>query len=333
MDGTLDLSFEAFQDLDNIPTARGRGWLASDLNRDDWTVKMTNEGKKEIASMVNEMVAKPLPTLLRKPSQFDISELANIYNKAKNICDHGVGFAVIDRLPLDDFTIEQMVNVYWTLGQYMGMNVAQKWDGTMIYDVTDTGKKFGYGVRGSATSVELVFHTDNAFGVSVPDYVGLLCKRPAKVGGLSRFCSLYTVHERMEDKYPSELRRLYQPVHFDRQAEHASNKAKTSLAPMFTWRDNKLRCRANSSLVRKGYQVGGHEMDNLLQDALNAIEEVTASEDLWIEAPLSRGNVQYLNNHELGHYRSNFIDYDDQSKKRHLFRLWHRVSGEIHYDG
>ena len=82
MDGTLDLSFEAFQDLDNIPTARGRGWLASQLNRDDWTVKMTNEGEKEIASMVNEMVAKPLPTLLRKPSQFDIPELANIYKKA-----------------------------------------------------------------------------------------------------------------------------------------------------------------------------------------------------------------------------------------------------------
>ena len=74
-------------------------------------------------------------------------------------------------------------------------------------------------------------------------------------------------------------------------------------------------------------------MDNLLQNALDAIDEVTASEDLWIEAPLTRGDVQYLNNHELGHYRSDFIDDDDQSKKRHLFRLWHRASGGIHYDG
>ena len=101
----------------------------------------------------------PFQHYSRKPSQFDIPELANVYKKAKNICDHGVGFAVIDKLPLDDFAIEQMVDVYWTLGQYMGQNVAQKWDGTMVYDVTDTGKKFGYGVRGSATSVELVFHT------------------------------------------------------------------------------------------------------------------------------------------------------------------------------
>ena len=64
--GHLDLSFEAFQDLDNIPTTRGRGWLASSLNKDDWTVKMSDDGNKEIASMINEMVAKPLPTLLQK---------------------------------------------------------------------------------------------------------------------------------------------------------------------------------------------------------------------------------------------------------------------------
>ena len=188
-----------------------------------------------------------------------------------------------------------MVNVYWTLGNLMGPNVAQKWDGTMIYDVTDTGKKYGYGVRGSATNVELVFHTDNAFGISVPDYVGLMCKYPAKQGGLSRFCSLYTVHWRMENKYPNELRRLYQPVYFDRQAEHAIGEAKTSFAPMFSWKNGKLRCRANSSLVRKGYQVGKIEMDTVLENALEAIDEVTSSTDLWIEAPLSRGEIQYLN--------------------------------------
>ena len=80
-----------------------------------------------------------------------------------------------------------MLDIYWVLGQLMGQNVAQKWNGTMIYDVTDTGKKFSYGVRGSATKVELMFHTDNAFGINVPDYVGLLCKHPAKSRGLSRF--------------------------------------------------------------------------------------------------------------------------------------------------
>ena len=333
MDGSVDLSFESFKDIGNIPSTQGMGWLASELKQEDWTVSLNSMAIKEIASMVDRTRRNPLPTLLLKPEQFEIQELQIAYEKAKAICDRGAGFAVIDKLPIDDFEIDDMVNVYWTLGHLMGPNVAQKWDGTMIYNVTDTGKKYGYGVRGSATNVELVFHTDNAFGISVPDYVGLLCKYPAKKGGLSRFCSLYTVHSRMEDKYSDELRRLYQPVYFDRQAEHAIGGAKTSYAPMFSWKNGKLRCRANSSLVRKGYQIGEIAMDTILKNALEAIDEVTSSADLWIEAPLSRGEIQYLNNHELGHYRSDFVDHDDDSIKRHLYRLWHRASGDQTYDG
>ena len=75
-----------------------------------------------------------------KPEQFEIPVLQSAYEKAKAICDQGAGFAVIDKLPIDVFEIEDMVNVYWTLGHLMGPNVAQKWDGTMIYNVTDTGK-------------------------------------------------------------------------------------------------------------------------------------------------------------------------------------------------
>ncbi|MEL0024290.1 MAG: TauD/TfdA family dioxygenase [Alphaproteobacteria bacterium] len=333
MDGVIDLTNEAVDPAKGIPTVGERGWLAKDVKAEDWTVTLSADALAEIEQMVVSMRDNPLPTILRRPEQFDIPHLQKAYEKARAICDSGVGFAVIDRLPVDDFPIAEMVDVYWTLGHFMGPNVAQKWDGTMIYDVTDTGKKYGYGVRGSATNVELVFHTDNAFGVRVPDYVGLMCKYPAKQGGLSRFCSLYTVHRRMEAKYPEALKRLYEPMHFDRQAEHAEGAAKTSLAPFFSWSNGKLRCRANSSLVRKGYDVCGVQMDMALEEALVAIDDVTSSADLWIEAPLERGQVQYLNNHELGHYRSEFEDSDDPATKRHLFRLWHRHDGGITYDG
>ena len=65
------------------------------------------------------------------------------------------------------------------------------------------------------------------------------------------------------------------------------------------WQQTAVR-RANSSLVRKGYQVHGSEMDAGLVDALRAVDDVTSSADLWIEAQLERGQVQYLNTHELG---------------------------------
>jgi alpha-ketoglutarate-dependent taurine dioxygenase len=203
----------------------------------------------------------------------------------------------------------------------------------MIYDVTDTGQEFGYGVRGSATSVELNFHTDNAFGMRVPDYVGLFCEHAAESGGLSRFCSLYTVHKRLQASFPKQLQRLFKPMLFDRQAEHHQNAPKTAWAPFFSWKNGRLRCRANTSLVRKGYQVADAPMDQTLIEALDAVEHVTASPELWVEAPLARGQIQYLNNHELGHYRSSFEDSADPAKRRHLYRLWHRQNGSINYDG
>ena len=79
----------------------------------------------------------------------------------------------------------------------------------MLYDVTDTGQPFGHGVRESRTNVKLPFHIDNAFGTAVPRYVELMCIRPAKEGGISRFCSLCELHDRLLAHHPRALERLY----------------------------------------------------------------------------------------------------------------------------
>ena len=144
---------------------------------------------------------------------------------------------------------------------------------------------------------------------------------------------MYTVHERLQQRYPAQLARLYEPMLFDRQKEHAADAPKVLLAPFFSWRSKMLFARANTSLVRKGYEVAGIPIDSALKDALNAVTEICDSDDLWYEAPLERGHIQYLNNHEVAHYRSEFEDFDTPEKKRHLYRLWHRQSGNVSYDG
>jgi alpha-ketoglutarate-dependent taurine dioxygenase len=330
----LDLSHEVMEPpaaLDG--NALQRAWVAEELSGHPWVIEIDQSALDDMHRLIREMRAKPLPLLLRTPHGFDIPSLRILSEKAKNLLDQGIGFVVFDRLPIDDYEIDDILACYWVLGQLLGPTVAQKWDGTMIYDVTDTKRAYSYGVRGSATNVELVFHTDNAFGRRVPDYVGLLCKYPAVSGGLSRFCSLYSVHERLAEQHPDALRRLYKPMYFDRQAEHDVGAPKTSFAPFFSWWEGRLRCRANSSLIRKGYDVAGEVMDDDLEVALRAVDQVTSADDLWVEAPLERGQVQYLNNHELGHYRSEFVDGDDPATKRHLYRLWNRSEGDRTYDG
>lgn len=334
MAGFLDLTHEVVEPRANVKlVARRKAWLSHDLADQEWVIEIDPPALAEIDQLIASMKANPLPLVLRTPDGMDIPHLRGLYAAAKEKLDHGIGFVVLDKIPIDAHDIDDIVACYWVLSQLLGPTVAQKWDGTMLYDVTDTKKAYGYGVRGSATNVELVFHTDNAFGRRVPDYVGLLCKYPAASGGLSRFCSLYSVHQRLLEDYPEALSRLYRPMHFDRQAEHESGAPKTSFAPFFSWHDGRLMCRANSSLVRKGYEIAGADMDDDLKAALKAVDDVTSAPDLWVEAPLVRGQVQYLNNHELGHYRSHFVDSEDPEKKRHLYRLWHRVEGDRTYEG
>jgi alpha-ketoglutarate-dependent taurine dioxygenase len=308
-------------------------WLAADIGRDDFVLELSATVRDEIDRLAEFIEANPLPVLYRRVDDFDLPACRQLMTSMKSILDDGVGFAVLDRLPMDAYPLDTLLQVYWLLGQLVGRPVAQKWNGQMIYDVRDTGAAYAYGTRGSYTSVELVFHTDNAFARMVPDYVGLFCRNPARKGGVSRFCSLYSVHQRMLEQHPDELQRLYRPMLFDRQQEHREGAAPVCYAPYFSWRNERLFARANSSLVRKGYEVAGESMDAELAAALDAIDEVCAAAELWYEAPLERGQVQYLNNHEVGHYRSAFEDYDDPERKRHLFRLWHREAGSPSYDG
>ena len=85
--------------------------------------------------------------------------------------------------------------------------------------------------------------------------------------------------------------------------------------------------------MHKGYKLAKKEMDHELEDALESLANVVSSTDLWIEDPLERGQLQFLNNLNLVHFRSHFNDNEDLACKRHLYRTWHRNHGARSYDG
>jgi len=309
-----------------------KAWLKKDINREDWLFKLDNDALSEL-----DQIAQTLQPN-NKPQQLDIEnyhlpKCEALFKEIRQTLDHGIGFAVADRLPVDKYQPEILVQLFYLLGTFIGRPVAQKHNGEMVYSVKDTGRALQYGVRGSWTNVELNFHTDNAFGSAPPEYVGLCCRHPAKSGGISRFCSLYALHNKLQEVNPNALQRLYQPMYYDRQKEHDENAPPVTWAPFFTWHNDRLNARANTSLVRKGYEVAGVIIDEELTVALNTLDQVSAEPQFWYEAALEKGQIQYLNNSEVGHYRSEFVDFEADNKKRHLYRLWHRDTGSVNYHG
>jgi len=330
---SLDHGFEENPQRLNTRIDSGLAWYGAEIDPGRCLLRLDAEAMADVQALAQQLQRAPLPLLLRHPRDFELGGLPRIMARARHNLVAGPGVAVIDALPITDLGDEVAMEVFWILGQLINPAVAQKWDGTMLYDVHDTGADYGYGVRGSYTNVELVFHTDNAFAAAPPDQVGLLCLRPALRGGISRFCSLYTVHNLLLERYPRQLERLYQCLLWDRQAEHAATEPKLLRAPMFRYDDQALQVRANVSLVRKGYALAGQEPDRETSEALEALEDITADPALWFELPIARGQMQYLNNREIAHYRSRFEDSDEPHLKRHLLRTWHRQSGRRCYDG
>ena len=236
-----------------------------------------------------------------------------------------------------DYPLEVAVEIYWLLGQYIGRPVAQKWNGEMIYNVRDTGQ--------NSTSMACVDRIPRWSSFFIPTmHSPEWCRttsgccaaiRRRKAGSAGSAASTRCTRECWNVTRMRTCSRLYQPMYFDRQKEHAEGAPPVCLAPYFSWNGDRLNARANSSLVRKGYEVAGEVHGYCLfgRRAGRHRRPSAASEEIWYEAPLERGQIQYLNNHEVGHYRSAFRDHDDPDKKRHLFRLWHRERGSACYDG
>ena len=74
-------------------------------------------------------------------------------------------------------------------------------------------------------------------------------------------------------------------------------------------------------------------MDNETAAALSAVQSVFDQSELHVELGFEPGQIQYVNNREIGHCRTAFVDHDAPDERRHLIRVWLRAFGDRGYNG
>ena len=142
--GSLDLSRQLPPVMLEEPVRGSRAWAAPDLTSEDWTIQLSENTLKEIHAIAETIRNHPLPDFLRGPEDFEIPLLKEIASSAKSILDQGCGFCVMEPFLLDSLDDQEQVECFRIFSQLLGRPVAQKWDGTMMYDVTDTGQPNSY---------------------------------------------------------------------------------------------------------------------------------------------------------------------------------------------
>jgi len=308
-------------------------WRGDALGAEEGVVRPDQACLAELDAVVKEIRANPLPTLMMTPDLFDLPACRAMMAAANKEIREGLGFVIIDRLPIDDYTRDEAVALYWLLSSMIARPVAQSWDGKMIYDVRDKGKPPGNGVRPDVTNVRQNFHTDNSYNLCAPHFLGLLCLQTAKSGGISRLISFAAAHNEMRRRHPDLLRRLYKPFYFDRQREHAPDDVMTTYHPMFENHDGELVARLSHRQVVYGYELEGKELDSEGKAALDAFETILNEASMWKDFFFESGQIQLLDNRRCGHCRTGFEDYPEPERRRHLVRLWLRDSGRTFYHG
>lgn len=308
-------------------------WTRDSLSADDGMIVLDPDAQAEIREIADILTQNPVPVLALRPEDFEMPACRRLMVRAATVLRDGVGFVLIDRLPVEEIGRETATAVYWLLCSLISRPVAQKWDGRMVYDVRDTGKKPGNGVRPDITNVEQNFHTDNSYNLCPPDYVALLCLQTAKEGGVSSIVSFATAHNEMRRRHPDLLERLYRPYWFDRQREHAPDDAKILFHPLFEADGGRLLARLSHFQVVNGYKLAGEAIDPEGLEALEALEAIMNEKGLAKDFFFERGQIQIVDNRRCGHRRTEFRDYPEPERKRHLVRLWLRGWGRPFYNG
>ncbi len=308
-------------------------WDRASLSESDGIIELDDASRRELDLVVETLRENPLASELLEATAFELDACRRLMAKARSILDHGVGFVIIDRLPLGTYSRTEATAAQWLLSQLIARPVAQNWAGKLIYDVRDFGKPPGNGVRPDVTNAEQHFHTDNSYNLCPPDYVSLLCLQPAKEGGVSSIVSFYSVFNRMLRTAPELIGRLFEPYLFDRNREHAPEAPPVISHPLMEMEGGTLRCRLSHGHVINGYRMAGMPLDPIGEDALFALEETMRqpafTRDFFFEA----GQIQILDNRRIGHRRTGFVDHAEDDRKRHLVRLWLRERGRRFYNG
>jgi alpha-ketoglutarate-dependent taurine dioxygenase len=305
------------------PVVGPKAWRADSV-RDGgpWSYPLPEGVAGDLCRLARGLAAGDRPLVETRLPEADRAAWAGAFRPVRDELENGRGFAIVEGPPGDALSASERMALYWVVGQLLGTPFAQNVEGTLLYDVRDYGRDVSQGARFSVTSAESSFHTDNSFGEEVLDYVGLLCLRTAKTGGLSQQVSGLAAHNELLATDPEALETLYRPFHVDRRGGVRPGESPTIRQPVIERDGDELIFRYLRYWIEAGHQKAGEPLSDAQSHALDALDRALNRPELRAEFMLSPGDMYFINNRWILHNRTAFEDHDDPDRRRHYVRLW-----------
>lgn len=301
-------------------TSRG-AWMGRDLARsDDWLVPLTDEHQHELRGFAAEAKAKGVGLADIREDTFEYRSLKPLVESIESEVENGLGLVVLRGLDLEGVSPEDAGLMYFAIGTALGRPIQQNAQGHLLGHIQDTGRDITKdpGVRGYQTCIALPFHTDTS-----TDLLCLLCYRKARSGGMSSLAPLLTIYGRVLEEAPELIDTLYERFHYDcREEEHPDGGPFYSRAAASVC-GGKLSLRHNSGYAKSAQRHEGcPRLTEAQRRVMDLIDRLTFDPEIRFDVHLEEGDMLFLNNYQVAHARTEFEDYEEPERKRHLMRLW-----------
>lgn len=296
-------------------------WRGPELaNANEWIVRFSPQTLAEIETALRLVQQRGLALRDITAADFPLPTFATTLAEVEHDLHRGRGFVVFRGLPLEQYSDEDATMIFWGIGAHFGSPASQNAFGDLLGHVRDQGYseyKSLANVRGYQTRAKLAFHTDSV------DMVALLCLRGAKAGGASSIVSSTTIHNELLAHHREFLGLLYRHYLWDLRGEESPGESPVYRGPIYSLYEGALSCRpALLDYIFTAQQKTGIALSSVEIQALELFESLAQRDDLRLDMEFQPGDMQFLHNSVILHSRTDYVDYDEPERKRHLLRLW-----------
>ena len=246
------------------------------------------------------------------------TDIHGIFNRIRDFLEEGSGVVIIKKLPISDLSLEEAKRLFLNIVSMIGTPVSQSAKGELIFSVKDSGyADDDPRSRGPNTRKKLSFHSDRC------DVIGFLCLQQAIKGGENQIASSVAIHNHMVENYPDLIETLYEPFYYKRHNVDTANDKPYCKQPIFSITEGKFACNLLRVLIDRAYSMPElPDMTEKQRNALDKIEEIASLPNMNYRYRQEPGDILLLNNWVTLHKRSEFIDHEEEQKKRHILRAW-----------
>ena len=305
--------------IPDSPISSAAAWLGSEQRkRSDWIYTLSGAEKAELDTAIGAYRRAPKSLSEISAAEYPLPVLGRAIAAWMRELDDGRGFMLVRGFPAADYSEDEAAFAYWIIGLQMGNPVPQNRKGEVLGHVRDDGADPNQaGIRLYRTRVKLDFHTDGA------DIIGLLCLNRAKSGGLSRIASSISVFNEVMRRRPDLAPLLFQDFIWDREADAGPGERPYFNFPICRFQDGRLGTLYIGWYIRNAQRFS--EVPRLTPgqiELLDLIDSIANDPEFHLDMDFEPGDMQFLKNAVILHARTEYEDWPEPEKKRHLLRLW-----------